>query len=252
MLSKSFDDNQLFYKAYNLLINATARRILFDTNFNGTIIWETYSMVDNNSRLVMSHAGNIQYFSGSTTQSQWVKNWEEPKDACSFYKVCGPFSMCTGRNHSVCSCLPGFEPDDKTGGCKRTIKNCHGSNKDIFINKTMISMDDPTLPFQEANSESECIERCIDDCGCLAYSFSPENPESGSDGRRVNTQGCWFWNTEPNNLKGEGTHNISFRVPNSSNGTSPRTATSSTDNFTCVFHFTSSVHTLCFLVNFHV
>ncbi|KAI3803877.1 hypothetical protein L1987_32041 [Smallanthus sonchifolius] len=87
----------------------------------------------------------------------------------------------------------------------------------------MISMDDPTLRFFETNNEPECIKECLKDCYCLAYSYSSQNEEGIRDPSRKNTQGCWFWVTEPYNLKGEGTHNISSRVSESSKESSNNT-----------------------------
>ncbi|KAI3774501.1 hypothetical protein L1987_49059 [Smallanthus sonchifolius] len=216
MSTNSFGENQIFSKAFNLLSNSTTqkRNIILK---NGTRSSETYTVVDPNSRLV---TGKLQYLTWSKVNSQWVLEWEEPKDNCSSYRVCGPFGMCGRNNDSLCSCLPGFEPnspDDPTGGCKRTSKICERSSiKDTLINITMISMDDPTLCLFETNNESECIKECLKDCVCLAYAYSSRNEEGIRDPSRKNTHGCWFGDTEPNNLKGEGTHNISFCVSESS------------------------------------
>ncbi|KAI3803880.1 hypothetical protein L1987_32044 [Smallanthus sonchifolius] len=227
MSSNSFDDNQIFPKAINLLSNITTQtqNIIIPIKPNHTGSWnrtsssKTYTVVDPNSRLVMVHSGKLQYLTWSKVNSQWDIEWEEPKYDCSSYRVCGPFGMCRRNNDSLCSCLHGFEPkslDDPTNGCKRTSEICEKSTiKDTFINITMISMDDPTLPFFVTNNESECITECLKDCVCLAYAYRSQNEGEIRDPSRKNTQGCWFWDAEPNNLKGEGTHNISFRVSNS-------------------------------------
>ncbi|KAI3803874.1 hypothetical protein L1987_32038 [Smallanthus sonchifolius] len=77
----------------------------------------------------MGHLGKLQYLTWSNVNSQWqwVTEWEEPKDDCSYYRVCGPFGVCTENNDSLCSCLPGFEPispNDPKNGCKRTSEIC--------------------------------------------------------------------------------------------------------------------------------
>ncbi|KAI3774498.1 hypothetical protein L1987_49056 [Smallanthus sonchifolius] len=171
MSTNSFDENQIFSKAFNLLSNTTTQKRNIVLR-NGTRSSETYTVVDPNS-----------------------------------------------------SCLRGFEPkslDDLTIGCKRTSEICEKSTiKDTFINMTMISMDDPTLRFFETNNESECIKECLKDCVCLAYAYSSQDEGGILDPSRKNTQGCWFWDTEPNNLKGKGTHNISFRVSNSDTSKEP-------------------------------
>ncbi|KAI3774499.1 hypothetical protein L1987_49057 [Smallanthus sonchifolius] len=235
MSTNSFGENQIFSKALNLLSNiiTQTRNITILTKRNGTGSWngtrssETYTVVDPYSRLVMGHLGKLQYLTWSNVNSQWqwITEWEEPKDDCSSYRVCGPFGMCGRNNDSSCSCLRGFEPkslDDLTIGCKRTSEICEKSTiKDTFINMTMISMDDPTLRFFETNNESECIKECLKDCVCLAYAYSSQDEGGILDPSRKNTQGCWFWDTEPNNLKGKGTHNISFRVSNSETSKEP-------------------------------
>ncbi|KAI7738317.1 hypothetical protein M8C21_012980 [Ambrosia artemisiifolia] len=220
MSTNNFDDNQISSNVLNLLSNTTIRRV--KNRFNGTISYETVPAYDLNSRFVMSYSGKVQYVTLLEDINQWVLEWEEPKDACSVHKVCGPFGMCkeNNNNSSLCSCLPGFEPvspDDHTDGCKRTSEICDKTTTDTFINITMISMDDTTLPFVKVDNESACIKACLQSCDCLAYSYSSRN-EGGIRGpSRVNTSGCWFWDTEPNNLNAEGTHNISFRVSQSSN-----------------------------------
>ncbi|XP_076887711.1 G-type lectin S-receptor-like serine/threonine-protein kinase At4g03230 [Bidens hawaiensis] len=221
MSTYSFDDNQISSSAFNLLSNATTQKVNNIRRNGTTVSYNTISLVEPNSRLVMGHLGKLQYFKWSEIESQWVLEWEEPKDACSVYKVCGPFGMCSGNNNSLqCSCLPGFEPispDNPACGCKRTSKIFDNSTKDSFINITMVSMDDTALPFVKATNESECIKECLKNCNCLAYSYSTYQNDSGIwDSSRVNTQGCWFWDTKPKNLKGNGTHNISFRVSESS------------------------------------
>ncbi|KAI7738313.1 hypothetical protein M8C21_012976, partial [Ambrosia artemisiifolia] len=219
MSTNSFDDNQISSNVFNLLSNTTTQKVQ-NISGNGTISFENYTVVDPNSRLVMGHSGKLQYFYWLEEKRQWDLEWEEPKDDCSVYKVCGPFGMCKETNNSsLCSCLPGFEPvspDDPTDGCKRTSEICDKTTNDTFINITMISMDDTTLPFVEADNESACIKKCLQSCDCLAYSYSSQDEGRIRGPSRENTHRCWLWNTQPSNLKCEGTHNISFRVSESS------------------------------------
>ncbi|GKD64982.1 G-type lectin S-receptor-like serine/threonine-protein kinase [Tanacetum coccineum] len=48
-----------------------------------------------------------------------------------------------------------------------------------------------------------------------------------SNKSRDRKQGCWFWNSEPDNLKENGSHNISFRITESSKDQEPRFTTPS-------------------------
>ncbi|PWA95198.1 G-type lectin S-receptor-like serine/threonine-protein kinase [Artemisia annua] len=227
MSRDSFDENQIYSKAFNLLSNSTTQnRTKIFTRKNGTKIVlngtqsETYMVIEPYSRFVMSYLGNIQFFSWPKSKSKWVLDWQEPKDKCSVYRVCGPFGMCTQNNGSLCSCMAGFErisPVDTTAGCKRTSEICQRSTtKDTFLNVTNISMDDTTLPLYPAKNESVCMKKCLDDCHCQAYSFRSQNEGGIRDEGRDAKQGCWFWNSEPNNLKESGSHTISFRISESS------------------------------------
>ncbi|KAI3774502.1 hypothetical protein L1987_49060 [Smallanthus sonchifolius] len=213
---------------------------------NGTRSSEPYMAVDPNSRLVMGHSGKLQYLTWSEVKNQWVSEWEEPKDTCSYYRVCGPFGMCEKNNDSSCTCLSGFEPIspyDPTDGCRRISKTCDKSTKDTFINITMISMDDTTVPILETSNELECIKECLKNCKCLAYSYSSQKEGGIQDPIRKSKQGCWFWDTEPNNLRGEGTHTISFRVSESSKGTFSGTSSCCVDCMLNVLAF----HSVCTL-----
>ncbi|KAM0025465.1 putative non-specific serine/threonine protein kinase [Helianthus debilis subsp. tardiflorus] len=222
MSTSSFDNNQIPSNVFNLLSNNT-KQIPENVFRNGTKSYQnfTFPTVDSNSRLVMNHSGKVQYFSWSYVKSQWVSEWEEPKDACSIDKVCGPFGTCKENNNtSLCSCLPGYEPnspDDHRQGCRRTSNTCD-KRTDTFINMTMISMDDPTVRFFDSDKESGCVTECLNNCGCWAYSYSSQNKGGRQDPDPENKPGCWFWGSELYNVRGKGTHRISFHVSGSSNG----------------------------------
>ncbi|KAI3780906.1 hypothetical protein L2E82_10899 [Cichorium intybus] len=230
MSMKSYDENQIFPQAFLLLSNTIieTRKILKNLN-NGskTYYYQNYSVIEPYSRLVMNHTGYIQYFSWPQGKSQWVLDWQEPKDNCSVFKVCGSFGICSETKDSLCSCLPGFEAtstdDHRTGaGCKRTSNICVPGTNDTFLTKTMISMDDTTLPFYKSDNESACMMKCLEKCQCLAYSYISQNTGGIVDeSRNVAEKGCWFWNSEPDNLRENGAHNISFRVSSSLKAITP-------------------------------
>ncbi|CAH1433501.1 unnamed protein product [Lactuca virosa] len=219
MSKNSFDDNQIYPQALKFLYSTKKKQNI--SLLNRAL--PNYNGIEPYSRLVMNHTGHIQYFSWSNGSEHWVLDWQEPKDNCSRYGVCGLFGMCTQNKDSfTCSCLHGFEPTspdeykarDYKSGCKRTSEIiCDRGTNDTFLNKTMISMDDTTLPFFKSENESECIKKCLENCTCLAYSFSSPNKGEILDLSRNATQGgCWFWDSAPNNLRANGLHTISFRV----------------------------------------
>lgn len=242
MSTKSFDENQIFSQAFQLLSNTTTdTRTIFksgdkkrcsvrSSNCTGStdkIVYnESYWVIEPYSRLVMNHTGHIQYFSWhqEENESHWILDWQEPKDNCSVYKVCGSFGICNQNNSVMCSCLPEFEPnspDEYRAGCKRTSEICLPGTNDTFLTRTMISMDDTTLPFYKSENESACKKKCLKDCQCLAYSYISQNKLGGlvDESRNVES-GCWIWNSEPDNLRENGAHNISFRVSKLSKGIS--------------------------------
>lgn len=228
MSMDSFDENQISIKAFNLLSNTiTERRTTILPN--GTRVSNTYMVIEPYSRLVMNYSGNIQFFSLLEKKNQWVLDWQEPKDACSIYRACGSFGICNQNNKSsLCSCMDGFEPislDDNKAGCKRISEIGQKNTKDTFVNKTMISMDDTTLPLFPSNNESACIKECLENSQCLAYSYTSQNEGRTWDEGRDSKRGCWFWNSEPDNLKENGEHNISFRISGLFKGTYSRTST---------------------------
>ncbi|KAI3691283.1 hypothetical protein L2E82_49567 [Cichorium intybus] len=96
-------------------------------------------------------------------------------------------------------------------GCKRTSQICHNT-KETFLNLPMISIDDTNVTFLQSNNESACIQNCLENCKCQAYSYTSLKEGQVVDQSRNDTQGCWFWYSIPNNLKAEGRHNISIRV----------------------------------------
>ncbi|KAI3515342.1 hypothetical protein L1887_14208 [Cichorium endivia] len=153
---------------------------------------------------------------GDKANKQWVLDWQAPKDSCSVYKVCGSFGMCNiqANDRPSCSCMRGFQPTlpkDYTAGCKRTTEICHNT-KETFVNLTMISIDDTDVTFLQLNNESACINKCLENCQCQAYSYTSLTEGQVVDQGRNYTQGCWFWYSVPSNLKAEGRHNISIRV----------------------------------------
>ncbi|GKC54800.1 G-type lectin S-receptor-like serine/threonine-protein kinase, partial [Tanacetum coccineum] len=155
----------------------------------------------NNSRLVMSSSGEIQFFYWDLTFGKWVLNWSEPKDYCSKYNACGQNSYCsiskTNDKDWSCNCLPSFNliSDVVTGEkvCKRTAPICISNNTN-FLSMEIVNIDVIFATFMESNSELECKEKCLGlDC-CQAYSYSAVgNEELARAGVPGGKQGCWIW-----------------------------------------------------------
>ncbi|XP_052622620.1 G-type lectin S-receptor-like serine/threonine-protein kinase At4g03230 [Lactuca sativa] len=205
----SFDDNTMFPDALSLLSNTTTRDEHVNTTYN-----LTYMVTHNYSRLVMNYTGHVQYFTWGKA-SKWVLEWEAPRDYCTEYHVCGSYGMCNQTNHHQrCSCLTGFQPAsrrDPKAGCKRKSEICE-TTTDTFLNLTLISVDDTDVTFQKSINESVCIEKCLENCECVAYAYRTLQEEQLVDESRRDAQGCWFWHSQIYNLKAPDRHNISIRV----------------------------------------
>nr|GEV19574.1 G-type lectin S-receptor-like serine/threonine-protein kinase At4g03230 [Tanacetum cinerariifolium] len=194
-----------------LKLQDTGNAVLIDVA-SGTTLWQSFNAPTDTFLPGMMMAGDLKLTS-------W-KNIDDPGSG-SF-----EFQPDPGTN----SCMAGFErisPVDTSAGCKRTSEICQRSPKDTFLKVTKISMDDTTLPLHPAKKESECIEKCLENCQCLAYSFRSPNGGGKWDEGRDGKQGCWFWNSEPDNLKENGSHDISFRISESSKDPEPRFTTPS-------------------------
>ena len=103
---------------------------------------------------------------------------------CDFYGNCGAFGSCDPRNTPICSCLQGFEPKNTkewndgnwTSGCvRRTQLQCErvntseGSNMDGFFNLKMMKV--PDFANWSQVLETDCRQRCLESCSCIAYAY---------------------------------------------------------------------------------
>ncbi|KAI3745056.1 hypothetical protein L1987_58157 [Smallanthus sonchifolius] len=188
---KNFDPDPMFIGVYYLLLKYTQPP--YKTNY---------------SRLLMNHTGNIQYYSWTEYDKQWVLEWQMPKG------VCGKFSIWSPSNFSTCSCLSGFEPivaGDTSAGCKRKYDlSC--TDNDKFINISMIKVENPTILFSDSKNESHCSKMFFRNCSYRAYSYTPAKEAAFRSGRPDGTNGCWIWDSDLATLQANGTHNISIRV----------------------------------------
>ncbi|KAI3736241.1 hypothetical protein L6452_15779 [Arctium lappa] len=174
---------------------------------------------ENYSRLLMHHSGNIQYLTRVEPAKDWNLVWEEPKNVCSNYQVCGPYGLCSPSNQTKCSCLLGFEAiesEDNSAGCRREHKICSkGGVNDEFQIVSMIEVSNPTS--FESTFELRCKRKCLENCKCRAYSYTRGNTGM-QRGRPSNPNRCRIWESDLYNLQMNGTDNISIRVSRGGTG----------------------------------
>ncbi|KAI9083675.1 hypothetical protein K1719_034376 [Acacia pycnantha] len=141
-------------------------------------------------------------FQGLLYEKEWFNDTIQPQQnyslqtsACDIYGLCGSFGSCNSISSPICNCLRGFEPSNRTernmqnwtSGCARkTSLQCDKlrnrsaqGNEDGFLKLEMVKVPD----FAEWSSDSEdtCRSQCLENCTCVAYSYSSDI-------------GCMSWN----------------------------------------------------------
>ncbi|KAK6121923.1 hypothetical protein DH2020_044348 [Rehmannia glutinosa] len=148
------------------------------------------------------------------------------RNTCESYARCGAFGSCNSQDSPICTCLKGFEPENKqewdlgnwTSGCVRKIPlNCRGNNNISTSNNG--SREDGFLKIQSIKvpgystrwfgPEKECPGLCLMNCSCIAYAHDSD-------------LGCMFWNSTLFDIQkfpiGLSSSDLYFRVANSELG----------------------------------
>ncbi|RXH89907.1 hypothetical protein DVH24_032264 [Malus domestica] len=132
------------------------------------------------TRLVISLAGEIQFWTWINSTKQWNLYWYAPRDECSVFNACGNFGSCNSNNRPLlCKCLPGFKPQylqqwnsgDFSGGCTREYALCGDDKNDTFLSLKKMKVGNPDLGINVDN-ETECRNMCLASCQCNAYSYA--------------------------------------------------------------------------------
>ncbi|KAF8043177.1 hypothetical protein BT93_A1501 [Corymbia citriodora subsp. variegata] len=161
-----------------------------------------------NTRLVMNYDGQIQYFQpGHGSKPIWF----QPVDRCSEFSVCGKYGSCNDKNsiETMCRCLPGFEPEqldnwnlgEFSGGCLRKSSICEKNSNDSahhFLSLKMMRVGRPSVPPIPADSEEQCMRKCLNVCSCQAYLFVEDQSQRiGSE----ETSMCYTWSDDLDNIQ---------------------------------------------------
>ncbi|CAN6227325.1 unnamed protein product [Urochloa humidicola] len=147
---------------------------------------------------------------GLTKMLVWVNGlqdletlYTQPKGSCDVFSVCGPFTICNENALPLlCTCMAGFSvksPKDwnldyKRGGCMRNNQLECSKNKstneltDKFLAISSVSrLPNDSHAMEAVTSAQECMEVCLSNCSCTAYSYSEG--------------GCLIWKGELLNVK---------------------------------------------------
>ncbi|XLU26369.1 hypothetical protein S245_062435, partial [Arachis hypogaea] len=149
-----------------------------------------------NTMLVMKNTGELKLLVWDSFGHDWLVRWKAPASPCDQYNFCGHFTSCNGNNYKPCNCLPGFkraEVSDENNGCVRrtaTEESCGGGGgegRSAFLELVKVKPGIPDGKYP-AENESECKERCLQNCShCQAYSYVEAD---------VNGYRCWIWTQE--------------------------------------------------------
>ncbi|PIN14817.1 Serine/threonine protein kinase [Handroanthus impetiginosus] len=144
-------------------------------------------------RISLNPSGTLEQTLWDDQRKSWDSTSYTPRIDCDFYGKCGPFGICNAVERPICSCLRGFEPENKeewgrgnwTSGCVRRKElecdrsNSSGGSSDGFLRLQFMKV--PDFPEQfAARFEDECRSRCLKNCSCIAYAHDPYI-------------GCMFW-----------------------------------------------------------
>ncbi|RCV15497.1 hypothetical protein SETIT_3G060400v2 [Setaria italica] len=132
-------------------------------------------------------SGQLKLNVWSQAKETWETVYAQPSDFCIAPAVCGPFTVCNGNSRPLfCDCMETFsqkspldwELGDRRGGCSRnTPLHCITSNKsqtsssDVFHPIPKVTLPGNPRSIEDATTQSNCEEACLNDCSCTAYSY---------------------------------------------------------------------------------
>ncbi|XP_054778568.1 G-type lectin S-receptor-like serine/threonine-protein kinase At1g11330 isoform X2 [Prosopis cineraria] len=134
-------------------------------------------------------------FQGVLYEKDWFNDTIQPQQnysiqtsECDIYGLCGSFGSCNPNSSPICNCLRGFEPSSRmewdmknwTNGCvRKTTLQCEKvkdgraqGKEDGFLKLQMVKV--PDFAERSSSSEETCRSQCLENCTCVAYSYSPE------------------------------------------------------------------------------
>ncbi|XP_059660386.1 G-type lectin S-receptor-like serine/threonine-protein kinase At1g11330 [Cornus florida] len=115
----------------------------------------------------------------------WENTCSVLNTECDIYGKCGPFGSCNVKGSPICTCLQGFDPNDKeewsrgnwTSGCvRRRQLQCERNNtgggkgkEDGFLKLMTVKV--PAFAELVFDAEDNCKSQCLNNCSCIAYAY---------------------------------------------------------------------------------
>ncbi|KAL3519597.1 hypothetical protein ACH5RR_017746 [Cinchona calisaya] len=146
---------------------------------------EVHYQVSENSpatltRTVVSYNGEVHRYVWNSSSLEWLLMYTIPIDPCDNYGECGPNSICTISDASICSCLTGYMPKSpqdwgigiRSNGCVRKHPlNC--TRGEGFLEVKGVKVPDQWVYWRNTTlTLKECQEECLNNCSCTAYASS--------------------------------------------------------------------------------
>eukprot|EP00257_Ricinus_communis_P019247 XP_015578177.1 G-type lectin S-receptor-like serine/threonine-protein kinase At1g11330 [Ricinus communis] len=156
-----------------------------------------FSIVEDNGTYsaILKIAESLYNFALDSAGEGGGKVWDQGKEIwnyifkipgkCGVYGKCGKFGVCNEEKSHICSCLPGFVPENGmewergnwTSGCvRRRSLQCDKTQNSSEVGKEdgfrkLQKLKVPDSAQWSPASEQQCKEECLSDCSCTAYSY---------------------------------------------------------------------------------
>uniref|UniRef100_A0A803LL19 non-specific serine/threonine protein kinase n=1 Tax=Chenopodium quinoa TaxID=63459 RepID=A0A803LL19_CHEQI len=144
------------------------------------------------STYMLSIDGNLSQIWWNEIKRKWEIEWQVPTTECDVFGKCGGFGTCNPRRPTMCQCLKGFQPRNKTewskgnwsDGCLRTTRlqcDMGKGEDDRFLRMKMMKVPE-NAEWRLGLNQDACRKQCFKNCSCLAYAY-----DAGV--------GCMTWST---------------------------------------------------------
>ncbi|CAN6574357.1 unnamed protein product [Malus baccata var. baccata] len=216
----SFD--QMLPAVSDLLSNFSKKHV---RNFNSIYNFSSPNSSYKNkyTRLVINITGEIQFWTWINSTKRWNLDWWAPRDKCNVLNACGNFGVCNVNNMPfLCKCLPGFKPlypqlwnsGDFSGGCTRKSALCDNNKNYTFLSLKKMKVGNPDSHINV--TETECRNKCLNNCQCKAYSYAKSENYSPRRHAHGPTSLCRIWKVgdlnNPEEEYTDGGQDLSVRV----------------------------------------
>ncbi|KAK1419590.1 hypothetical protein QVD17_28794 [Tagetes erecta] len=147
-------------------------------------------------RVVLTWDGKTLFLHWIERIKDWIVFADAVIDSCDRFSLCGPYGVCSINKHPPCTCMQGFEPQNReeweasdwASGCiRKKHLNCKNENgeRDGFWKIARVKIPDTRRSWYNVSMTlGECEMACKSNCSCTGYT-SIDIRNGGS--------GCLMW-----------------------------------------------------------